>query len=39
MIEEQPPEAPPSPAPEPERYPFWGYPDLLVFAGLVIPAC
>ena len=35
MIEEQPPEAPP---PEPERYPFWGYPDLLVFAGLVIPS-
>ena len=35
MIEEQPPEAPP---PEPERYPFWGYLDLLFFAGLVIPS-
>ena len=25
------PEAPP---PAPERYPFWGYPDLALFAGL-----
>lgn len=28
----------PSPPPsEPERYPFWGYGDLLLFAGLAIP--
>ena len=46
MSEEQPPEAlPPQPAfepeappPEPERYPFWGYADLFLFAGLVIPS-
>jgi hypothetical protein len=41
MIEEPPPpppEAPPPPPPEPERYPFWGYLDLLFFAGLVIPS-
>jgi uncharacterized protein len=31
------PEALPSPPPEPERYPFWGYGDLLLFAGLAIP--
>jgi hypothetical protein len=40
-MEEQPSEepAPPPPAPpEPERYPFWGYSDLLVFAGLAIPS-
>lgn len=43
-MEEQPseapaPEPPPAPpAPEPERYPFWGYLDLLFFAGLVIPS-
>jgi len=40
-MEEQPseaPEAPPPAPPEPERYPFWGYSDLLVFAGLVIPS-
>ena len=24
-------------SPEPERYPFWGYHDLLLFAGLAIP--
>jgi membrane protease YdiL (CAAX protease family) len=34
-MEEQPPEAPP---PAPERDPFWGYLDLLFFAGLVIPS-
>jgi hypothetical protein len=40
MTEEQPPEAPPPEPPpsEPERYPFWGYLDLLFFAGLVIPS-
>jgi membrane protease YdiL (CAAX protease family) len=38
MIEEPPPEAPPPPPPEPEREPFWGYLDLLFFAGLVIPS-
>jgi hypothetical protein len=43
MIEEQPPNSEPqidaeAPAPQPERYPFWGYSDLLVFAGLVIPS-
>jgi hypothetical protein len=33
------PEAPPEPRPpEPERDPFWGYLDLLVFAGLAIPS-
>ena len=40
-MEEQPPEALPPPppyAPEPERYPFWGYLDLAFFAGLVIPS-
>jgi len=39
-MEEQPPEAPPPepPPPEPERHPFWGYLDLLFFAGLVIPS-
>ena len=31
-----PPSSPP-PAPPPERDPFWDYPDLLLFAGLVIP--
>ena len=35
MSQEQPPEAPP---PQPEHYPFWGYLDLLFFAGLVIPS-
>lgn len=30
------PELPPAP-PEPEPYPFWGYGDVLLFAGLVIP--
>jgi membrane protease YdiL (CAAX protease family) len=30
-------ERPPAP-PEPERDPFWGYPDLLFFAGLVVPS-
>jgi len=30
--------APPSPPPPPpERYPFWGYADLLLFAGLTVP--
>ena len=43
MIEEQPPNPEPqidaeAPPPQPERYPFWGYSDLLVFAGLVIPS-
>ncbi len=37
-MEEQPSEAPLPPAPEPERHPFWGYLDLLFFAGLVIPS-
>ncbi len=37
-MEEQPLEAPPPPPAEPERDPFWGYPDLLFFAGLVIPS-
>ncbi|MBZ5728766.1 MAG: CPBP family intramembrane metalloprotease [Acidobacteriia bacterium] len=35
-----PPEPPPEPppAPPPERYPFWGYSDLFLFAGLAIPS-
>ena len=34
-----PPEpAPPEPPPLPEREPFWGYGDLLVFAGMAIPS-
>jgi len=33
--ESPPPEAPPPPPPE--REPFWGYADLLLFAGLAIP--
>ena len=32
----EPPERVPPPPP-PERYPFWGYGDVLVFAGLAIP--
>lgn len=31
------PEALPSLPPAPDRYPFWGYGDLLLFAGLAIP--
>lgn len=31
-----PPEA--EPAEAPERYPFWGYGDLLLFAGMALPA-
>ena len=31
------PEPEPELSPEPEPYPFWGYSDLLLFAGLVIP--
>ena len=27
----------PPPAPTPERQPFWGYSDLLLFAGLLVP--
>ena len=44
MIEDPPPPNPEPAAepeahpPEPERYPFWGYHDLLFFAGLVIPS-
>lgn len=45
MTDEQPPPppecapAPPlAPAPEPERYPFWGYSDLFLFVGLLIPS-
>jgi membrane protease YdiL (CAAX protease family) len=36
---EMPPPASGTPpcAPQPERYPFWGYSDLLLFVGLVIP--
>ena len=44
MTDEQPPSGPAAeidaaaPAsPQPERYPFWGYHDLLLFAELVIP--
>jgi membrane protease YdiL (CAAX protease family) len=39
-MEEQPLEAlpPPAPEPAPERDPFWGYFDLLFFAGLVMPS-
>jgi membrane protease YdiL (CAAX protease family) len=33
----QPPAEPPAPAPPEERYPFWGYSDILFFAGLTIP--
>jgi membrane protease YdiL (CAAX protease family) len=29
---------PAAPPPEPERYPFWGYSDLFLFAGLAIPS-
>jgi membrane protease YdiL (CAAX protease family) len=37
---EAPPPGPPlAPPPQPpERYPFWGYSDLFLFAGLTIPA-
>lgn len=29
----------PEPAPpQPERYPFWGYPDVLLFVGMALPA-
>src|SRR5690349_16650600 len=42
MTPEPPPSAEPVPLPpsepEPERYPFWGYSDLLLFAGLSVPA-
>src|SRR5471030_1068283 len=31
------PEAFPTATPAPDRYPFWGYGDLLLFAGLAIP--
>ena len=31
------PEGLPTATPEAERYPFWGYGDLLLFAGLAIP--
>ena len=37
MIPEPPLELVPEPAPEPERYPFWNYIDVLVFAELAIP--
>jgi membrane protease YdiL (CAAX protease family) len=44
MTDEQPPSEPApeidgavSARPQPERYPFWGYHDLLLFAGLAIP--
>jgi membrane protease YdiL (CAAX protease family) len=37
-MEEQPSEAPAPPPPAPERDPFWGYHDLLFFAGLAIPS-
>ena len=37
MEEQASEERPPAPV-EPERYPFWGYPDLLFFAGLAIPS-
>ncbi len=33
-----PPATPPPPEPAPERYPFWGYSDFLLFAGLAIPS-
>ena len=29
--------APPPPPPPPERYPFWGYADLVLFIGLAVP--
>jgi membrane protease YdiL (CAAX protease family) len=38
MTPELPPEAPPEIPPQPERHPFWGYGDFLVFAGLAIPS-
>jgi membrane protease YdiL (CAAX protease family) len=31
------PELPAAPEAPPERYPFWGYGDVLIFAGLAIP--
>ncbi len=44
MTGEPPPGAPefdaaPEPAPQPahERYPFWGFPDVLLFTGLALP--
>jgi hypothetical protein len=37
MEEQASEERPPAPM-EPERDPFWGYPDLLFFAGLAIPS-
>jgi uncharacterized protein len=32
------PDSSPAPPPEPERTPFWGYGDLLLFFGLAIPS-
>ncbi len=36
--ETAPPAIPPTLEPPPERYPFWGYSDFLLFAGLAIPS-
>jgi membrane protease YdiL (CAAX protease family) len=36
LIPEPPPEAPPPPPPE--RYPFWSYSDVALFAGLTLPS-
>src|SRR4051812_1331381 len=38
MTPEPPAGVEPAPTPLPERYPFWGYGDLLVFVGLAIPS-
>jgi CAAX protease family protein len=35
---EEPGQAEPPVPPEPERYPFWDYSDVLIFAGLAIPS-
>jgi membrane protease YdiL (CAAX protease family) len=37
MTGEPPPASPPSPAAEPERFPFWGYADVFLMAGLAVP--
>src|SRR5438093_998765 len=34
----EPPPLPGLPPPAPERDPFWGYSDLILFAGLAIPS-
>jgi len=37
IAEPEPPPPPPAPPPPPSREPFWGYSDVLLFAGLAVP--